>query len=143
MNRVVLDASVVLKWYLADEALGEKALGLLHKYVSQKLDILAPSLLEYEVVNGLVIAQRRGRIQEETVLAAIAGFFDLDIALQNLSLFHRKVLRYCAMYSRSAYDASYLAIAVEEGLPMITADEGLYKAVRKDLGWVEWLGDVR
>jgi hypothetical protein len=55
---------VVLKWYLDDEEYGQKALSLLAKYVSEELDIIAPSLLEYEVINGLLIAQKRGRIKE-------------------------------------------------------------------------------
>jgi len=40
------------------------------------------------------------------------------------------------------YDASYLALAETEGIPLITADEGLYSAVRKDLKWVKWIGEV-
>ena len=28
------------------------------------------------------------------------------------------------------------------GIPLITADEGLYNALRKDLRWVRWLGEV-
>ncbi len=143
MKGVVLDASVVLKWYLADEALGEKALGLLHRHASQELDILGPSLLEYEVINGLVVAQKRGRLGEDTLFAAMAGFFDLGISLRGLSLFHHQVLHYCSVYHRSAYDASYLAVAEGEGVPLITADEGLFNAVKKELKWVKWLGDVR
>jgi len=42
LKRTVIDASVVLKWYLADEKHGEKALGLLNRYISNELDILAP-----------------------------------------------------------------------------------------------------
>jgi hypothetical protein len=48
---------VVLKWYLDDEEYGPKAMNLLTRYITDELDILAPSLLEYEVVNGLIIAQ--------------------------------------------------------------------------------------
>jgi len=29
-----------------------------------------------------------------------------------------------------------------KGIPLITADEGLYNTVKKDLRWVTWLGDV-
>ena len=140
MKRIVIDASVVLKWYLVDEEYSEKALGLLDKYVSDELDILAPSLLEYEVINGLIIAKKRGRIQEDKILLAADGFISLELSLKDLSLYYPKVIHYCKVCNRSAYDASYLALADEEKIPLITADKGLFNAVKKDLKWVNWLG---
>jgi len=142
LRRAVLDASVVLKWYLVDEEYGQKALDLLSRYVSNELEILAPSLLEYEVVNGLFVAQKRGRIKEEKLLIAIEGFIDLEIKLKNISHFHSKIMNYCKVYHRSVYDASYLALAEVEGATLITSDEGLYNAIKKDLKLVKWLGDT-
>lgn len=142
MKRIVIDASVALKWYLSDEEDGPQAIHLLTHYVSNELDILAPSLLEYEVINGLLIAQRKGRVKEEKVNTAMDGFMHLEIKLIGLSLIYTKLLRYCRMYNRSVYDASYLAVADENEIPLITADEGLYNAVKKDLKWVKWLGDI-
>ena len=142
MKQAVIDASVVLKWYLADEQHGEKALGLLNKYISNELHILAPSLLEYEVINALVIARKRGRIEEETLLSAIDGFLGLGIELKNLAMFSTRVLHYCKVYNRSAYDASYLALAEEDGIPLITSDRVMYNAVQTDLQWVKYLGDI-
>lgn len=142
MKQVVLDASVILKWYLADEEYGQKALSLLYRYISNELEILAPSLLEYEVVNGLYIAQKRGRIKEEKLLSAIEGFIHLEIKLKGLSHFYSRVVHYSKVYHRSVYDASYLAIADVEGITMITSDEGLYNTIKKDLKWVKWLGDL-
>jgi len=141
LKRVAIDASIVLKWYLADEEYGKNAISLLDKYLSNELDIFAPSLLEYEVINGLIIAQKRGRIKEEKILTAIDGFVSLEIKLKNLSLFYPRVLHYCKVYNRSVYDASYLALADEEQISLITADEELYNIVKKDLKWVKWIGD--
>ena len=111
MKQAVIDASVVLKWYLVDEEFGIKALRLLNDYVSNELDILAPSLLEYEVMNGLMIAQKRGRIKEEKILAAVEGFVNLGINLKSLSHLYPQVIHFCKTYNRSVYDASYMALA--------------------------------
>jgi len=142
MKSAVLDASVILKWYLFDETYGQKALDLLQKFVTKELNVLSPSLLEYEVINGLIIAQKRGRMKEEKLLTAIEGFFDLQIDLKDLSHFYQKSLHYCKVYNQSLYDASYLALAETEEIPLITADESLFNAVKKDLKWVKWIGDV-
>ena len=142
MKKAVIDASVVLKWYLIDEELGIKALRLLSEYVSNELDFLAPSLLEYEVMNGLMIAQKRGRIKEEKILAAVEGFVNLGINLKSLSHLHPQVIHFCKTYNRSVYDASYMALALDEGISLITADEGLFNAIKKELKWVKWLGDT-
>lgn len=106
MKSAVLDASVILKWYLLDETYGQKALDLLHKFITKELNILSPSLLQYEVINGLIIAQKRGRMREEKILTAIEGFFDLQIDFKDLSHFYQRSLYYCRAYNQSLYDAS-------------------------------------
>jgi len=143
LKHIVVDASVALKWYLGDEEHGRKALGLLDKYISDELGILAPSLLEYELINGLIIAGKRGRIKEENILKAIDGFMNLEIGLKNTSHLYPKVFEFCKTYNRSAYDASYLAVADENGIDLITADKNLFNALRNNLKWVKWLGDVK
>ncbi len=142
MRQVVLDASVILKWYLADETDGQKALGLLNAYISDELEVFSPSLLEYEVINGLFIAHKRGRMEKEKILFAIGGFIDLDITMKPLSDFYPNVLNYCRVYNLSVYDGSYLALADGLRIPFVTADRRLYHAVTRHLKWVKWLGDI-
>jgi predicted nucleic acid-binding protein len=137
----VIDASVVLKWYLPDEEYGQKSVSLLEKYIANELDFHAPSLLEYEIINGLIVARKRGRVAEQTVVSAIDGFFSLEMKLHDLSGLYPKIIHYCNAYNLSAYDTSYLVLAEEQGVPMITADERLYNTVKKNLKWVKWLGE--
>ena len=87
MRRAVLDASVVLKWYLPDEDHGQAALELLDLYLSDDLEIIVPSLLEYEIINGLWVAQKRGRIKEEVIISAIEGFLNLASRVWALQVF--------------------------------------------------------
>jgi predicted nucleic acid-binding protein len=142
LNRTVLDASVVLKWYLVDEEYGQNALNLLDKYMSSGWEFLAPSLLEFEVVNGLTLAQKRGRLKEEVLGGAMEGFVQLDLKLVNLSHFYPKVFHYCKLYGCSAHDASYLGLADAEGIALITGDKKLYDMVKKNIRWIKWIGDI-
>jgi predicted nucleic acid-binding protein len=141
LKRVVLDASVILKWYLPDEDQSEEALDLLKRYISDDMEIIAPSLLEYEVINGLMVARKRTRLSDDAILSAIEGFGNLGIRLLSFSGQYARLIYFCNTYSRSAYDASYLSVAESEKIPFITADEVLYKAVKKDLHWVKRLGE--
>ena len=141
MKRIVVDASVVLKWYLPDEEYGNIAIEILDKYVSYEVELLAPSLLEYEVLNGLLIARKRGRIPDEMMFTAIEGLLSLEIQQKDISFFYPEVIRFSESYDLSAYDASYLAVANKEDSLSVTADKNLYNKVNTDLKWVRWLGD--
>jgi predicted nucleic acid-binding protein len=141
LKRVVLDASVILKWYLPDEDQSEEALDLLKRYISDDMEIIAPSLLEYEVIKGLMVARKRTRLSDDAILSAIEGFGNLGIRLLSFSGQYARLIYFCNTYSRSAYDAGYLSVAESEKIPFITADEALYKAVKKDLHWVKRLGE--
>jgi len=33
-------------------------------------------------------------------------------------------------------------VAENAGVPLVTADEGLYNSVKKRLNWVKWIGDI-
>ena len=140
MNRLVIDASVALKWFLRDERYGERALDLLDQFVRGALDLVAPSLMVYEVINGLVIAQRKGRIDEVNVLSSISGFLDLGITSVDITGHEDRILHFCRAYGRSAYDASYLAVAEKASLTLVTGDERLYNSMKGKAGWVKWIG---
>ncbi|OQY97776.1 MAG: hypothetical protein B6D35_14170 [Candidatus Brocadia sp. UTAMX2] len=142
MKRIVVDASVVLKWYLDDEDHGQKAVHLLTGYISGEFDMIAPSLLEYEVINGLMVARKKGRIDEEKIFSAIEGFINLGIKQKNLAHLYPKLFYYGKTYHCTAYDASYIATADDEGILLITADRGLFNMAGKDLKWIKWIGDI-
>lgn len=142
MKGLIIDASVVLKWYLADEDASGQALTLLERYVSGRLDLMAPFLLEYEVANGLNIARKKGRVEKAEVIKALDGFVNLDMELRPISHTSANILLYCNLYNITAYDASYVALAEDENIPLVTADRKLYNAVKK-IAWVKWLGDVK
>ena len=136
MKRVVVDASVVLKWFLPDEEDAERALALLRRFVAGRLDLVAPSLLDYEVVNSLLVAGRRGRLGEPLVERAIESFIGLGVPTRDLPEFHREIRKVAAACRCSGHDAAYVALALKDGIPLITADARLAIAaasVHKDI----------
>lgn len=129
----------VLKWYLDDETEGDAALLLLKKYVAEEIDLIAPSLLEYEVISGLVIAQRRRRIPQTEVIGAIAAFQELDIRLERIGGICPNILSYPETYRRSVNDEAYCEVTEWAKADFVTADKTLYNAVHKDLPWIRLL----
>lgn len=98
--------------------------------------------LEYKVINALIIAPKRGRIGEEHLIAAIEGFVYLEIIVHKVANFYPEIIYFCRNYQRSAYDASYLALAQREDASFITADTKLCHTVQGDLNWYQGIGDV-
>lgn len=139
MKRVVLDASVVLKWFLPDEEEGQMALEFLEKHLAGEIQLVAPSLLEYEVLNGLLYAGKRGRIKEDIIRKAAEGLAGLGIELKPPSAHAARALKFARAFGISIYDAAYLAVAEAEGCPLITAADRLFAAVHKGFPLVKKL----
>lgn len=138
--RLVVDASVCLKWYLHDETLDSQAGQVLRDYIEGHLVLVAPSLLILEFINGLWVAARRGRIAIERVDEAVDEILGVRFDLRDVTDLSPKIVNLCRRFGRSAYDASYLALAEREGIQLLTGDRRLYNAVRGRLDWVVWLG---
>ena len=74
VKRVVIDASVALKWRLRDEEATLQADALLDDFLADKVALLTPTLFDYEITNALKVAVTMGRISESEARAAMADF---------------------------------------------------------------------
>lgn len=123
----VLDASVTLAWAFEDEG-GEYADGVLESL--REGEALTTSLWPLEVSNGLLVAERKGRIDP----AASARFIKLLLAVPVVvdSMDRRRVFEVtrtmARMWGLSAYDAHYLELSARHGLPLATLDGRLSAA---------------
>ena len=124
----VLDCSVTLPWFFEDEIDGyaDSILRLLAKE-----EATTPTLWILEVVNGLIGAERRGRLSAEDVSNALAMLAELDIAVEQQSPISTAVLTVAREYGLTAYDAAYLELAMRENLPVATNDQDLAKAAKR------------
>jgi predicted nucleic acid-binding protein len=127
---VVLDASLTLAWALPDEA-STYTDAILRFVASGKAWV--PDLWAHEVANGLVMAQRRGRITAAQRALFIEEVFKLPIEVVRAP--SRSVLELQAeladRYSLTVYDAAYLDLALRKGLPLATQDKALCAAAGK------------
>ena len=110
---VVADASVVLKWQLDDEDCIPQATALRDDfYVRGAVNVIAPHLLIYEVVNGIATATRQKRVARDKALEALSNLMALGVELREVE--PSRVLEATMRYDLAAYDAAYLALAEVE-----------------------------
>ena len=137
MTRLVVDASVAVKW-LMPESHAEAA----RRILSSNHELLAPDLIWAEVGNVVWKKWRRHEVPGH-----VAGDLLRDFHRYPLRTFASHALMTAAWnlaerYDRTFYDSLYLALAVNAECPLVTADLKLYNRLKagplaKRLVWVE------
>ena len=139
---LVVDASVVLKWQLDDEEHVKRAVAIRDAFLSSgEVKLLAPTLIVYEIVNGVSTALRRKRVTQEKATQAIGNLLAAGIELREAN--PQRTLELGLQHGLSAYDAAYLAVAESEGCEAVTGDMMLYEAVKDKVQWVRWIGEFK
>lgn len=123
----VLDASVALSWCFEDEGDGyaDEVLGALDGG-----EAVVPALWLLEVANGLLVAERRDRIDAADVRRALRLLEALPIAVDPVG--RGRSFQVTPLLARthdlSAYDAAYLEVAIRCAVPLATLDGRLREA---------------
>jgi predicted nucleic acid-binding protein len=117
LSEAVLDSSVVLKWFAAEQRGSFEARKLRNDYEAGRLLVVVPALLFLELLN---VAGRRWRWDEEALLELTQALGDLsfEVAEPELQMVASWVAR-----GLTAYDAAYVALAEERDLALVTDDE--------------------
>ena len=118
MTALVLDASVVIKWFhSAGERHTEAARSLRVAFEAGELLVLAPALLHLEMIN--VAARKWGWERPGLIeLAVSLGELGFELHEPGLSTIADSTAR-----GLTASDASYVAVAETEGIGLVTDDE--------------------
>ena len=139
--KAVVDASLSLKWQLRDEPDLEPADRLLLDAVNGRIDLVAPDLWLYEVVNGLRTAVARGRLSKEKGGVAIDDFIALGIALYPFPSLAVRAYQLGNDFGLAVYDSAYLALAEHVSADLYTADRPLFERTKGNLSFVKWFAE--
>lgn len=121
---------MALAWALPDEAT---------RYTDDMLELVAaskawvPPLWPHEIANGLLMAERRGRVTAAQRSAFVEELLRMPIEIEQRS--PRTVLEthinLATQYGLTAYDTAYLDLALRKGLALMTQDKSLRSAAMK------------
>ena len=141
VDKIVIDASVALKWQFKDEFETEAAMDMLSDFMNGKTELVSPALFAYEIVNALTIAVVRKRLPGKEGADAINDILSLGIKLIDFSGFEKLTFSLAQAYKRSAYDCAYLSLAEKEDSPLYTGDKRLFNALKEKTGRIKWIGN--
>ncbi len=128
MSDFVLDASVSLSWFV-DDPVPVAAMEIRTLLVKGQ-SALVPALWAFEMANGLVTAERKRVLTAFDVSACcdeieILLVDSIELVGENSRNFVRTLFTSARTHFLTAYDASYLELAVRERLPLATLDRSL------------------
>lgn len=125
---VIVDASVIIKWFDNDEEYSSEAEVILNKHLSDLETISVPDLLLYEFTNALAT---KTILPEEKVLRNIKLLesYSLQLIHVNYSLIHKAAI-FSKKYKVSVYDAAYAVLAEENKCDLVTADKKFVDRVK-------------
>lgn len=126
----VIDNSIVMSWCFKDET---------NHYADAVLDRLlestafVPSIWPLEVVNVLLVAERKKLLSEADSVRFLALLSQLPIVVEydRTERVMKDLLALARTNSLSSYDACYLDLSMRKGISIATLDTQLKKAAQK------------
>jgi len=123
----VIDASLAAAWLLPEEY--SNAAETIVASISGACPV--PSLFFFEIRNILAMAERRGRIAAGGAMIGMERARRLPLDDAGIGG-DGSVLSLATSHTLSAYDAAYLALAVNRSTPLATLDRKLATAARRE-----------
>jgi predicted nucleic acid-binding protein len=124
---VVVDTSVTMAWCFEDAATAatDEVLDRL-----RDTEAVVPPLWQLEVTSVLLVAERRGRLDEAKVTRFLELIARLPIRVDQSPQDPATVLAAARRHGLTAYDAAYLVLAERLAAPLATLDRALADACR-------------
>jgi predicted nucleic acid-binding protein len=121
----VLDASVTLTWLFPNQ-LKPYSHGVLESI--KQNDTFVPPIWELEITNVALGAERNKRLDRADIMRFFETLEVSGILVKEISMNKTSLFSFALLYQLSAYDACYLALASQLGLPLATLDKKIRAA---------------
>jgi predicted nucleic acid-binding protein len=138
MDKVVIDSSVAIKWFVV-EPYSSDARRVLNEYQTGTLTLLAPDLIYAEVGNIVWKKQRFQGLEAADAQQIIEAFRLVMFSITSASTLLNEAYHLAVTHQRTVYDALYLALSVREQCRYLTADERLVNAIGTAFPNVVWI----
>ncbi len=129
-KQFVVDNSIVMTWCFRDEAnsYADAVLNSLTESIA-----VVPAIWPLEVVNVLLVAERRKRLHESDSVRFISLLSQLPVVVERTwpERMMKDLLALGRENSLSSYDAAYLELAMRQGFPIATLDRKLLVAAKR------------
>lgn len=137
----VLDASIAMKWFLADEEYASEAVGILAGFRENTIALYAPDHIRYEVANALRNGVRRSRLTDANASEALDRFLEWQIPTIGNDLLIRQGYTAASRLGCAFYDGLYVALAESTGLQFLHADRRLHNVLAGRFDNELWIED--
>lgn len=124
MDKIVLDTSVIVKWFSLEEN-HEQSLRIRKGIVEGKINLVEPELIFYELTNALWFGKKFDNRKIGRILTAFRNLNPHIVPLN--SELTTIILRLINKFPITTYDASFIALADELKISLITADTKHHK----------------
>ena len=122
--RLVVDASVAVKWLVAEEDAD-----IADRLAASGEELHAPRLMASEVANALWRKEQAGQIERAEAGAAMTLLTDMPVRWAADETIGADAVRLALALDHPVYDCVYLALAHRIGAVMVTADRRFANAV--------------
>jgi predicted nucleic acid-binding protein len=123
---LVLDASVAIAWFVRKQA---TAYTDRIRLLARREPLHVPAVWKLEVANALIMLERRGNVSAKAAGTAAELLGDLVVTVHADRLGIAELLSFAGTHGLSAYDASYLDLALSLRLPLACRDGPLQRAL--------------
>jgi predicted nucleic acid-binding protein len=131
MSDIVVDSSVVAKWVLP-EADSNQARRLITEVPMKGERLFVLDLALTETANAIWKRYHQHLIAVEETRLLLSRLLRTPVDVKASTALLASGLEIAVKYDRAVYDSLFVALAEELGLPGVTADEPLWRAVHAD-----------